>query len=122
LIALSRTQLNPERTKRKTYWVSSNIPTNSVVLSQKWSASHLILSHHATPPTLKLADIPQPVVQREINREPCLFAKEDYHCNLHWLQKTAADWHCDIHAYVLMINHEHLLATSEKPEGIAKMM
>jgi hypothetical protein len=73
-------------------------------------------------PRIKLADIPQHVVQRGINREPCFYAEEDYHCYLHWLQKSAADWHCDIHAYGLMTNRVHLLATSEMPEGIAKMM
>ncbi len=73
-------------------------------------------------PRIKLADIPQHIVQRGINREPCFFAEEDYHCYLHWLQKSAADWHCAIHAYVLMTNHVHLLVTSKKPDGIAKMM
>ena len=73
-------------------------------------------------PRIRLADVPQHVVQRGINRELCFFAEEDYHCYLHWLQKSAGDWHCAIHAYVLMSNHVHLLATSTKPEGIAKMM
>ena len=73
-------------------------------------------------PRIKLADVPQHIVQRGINRDPCFFAEEDYHCYLHWLQKSAADWHCAIHAYVLMTNHVHLLVTSEKPDGIAKMM
>ncbi len=61
-------------------------------------------------------------MQRGINREPCFFAEEDYHCYLHWLQESSADWHCAIHAYVLMTNHVHLLATPEKPDGIARMM
>lgn len=73
-------------------------------------------------PRIKLADIPQHIVQRGINREPCFFAEEDYHCYLHWLEKSAADWHCAIHAYVLMTNHVHLLVTAEKPDGIAKLM
>lgn len=73
-------------------------------------------------PRIKLADVPQHVVQRGINREPCFFADEDYHCYLHWLHKSAADWHCAIHAYVLMTNHVHLLATAEEPGGIAKLM
>jgi putative transposase len=73
-------------------------------------------------PRIKLAEVPQHIVQRGINREPCFFAEEDYHCYLHWLQKSAGDWHCAIHAYVLMTNHVHLLVTSEKPDGIAKMM
>jgi len=73
-------------------------------------------------PRVKLAEVPQHVVQRGINREPCFFAEEDYHCYLHWLQKSAADWGCAIHAYVLMTNHVHLLVTPAKPDGIAKMM
>lgn len=73
-------------------------------------------------PRIKLAEVPQHVVQRGINREPCFFAEEDYHCYLHWLQKSAADWGCAIHAYVLMTNHVHLLVTPANPDGIAKMM
>ena len=73
-------------------------------------------------PRIKLADIPQHIVQRGINREPCFFAEEDYHCYLHWLQKSAADWSCSIHAYVLMTNHVHLLVTAARPDGIAKLM
>lgn len=62
------------------------------------------------------------LVQRGINREPCFFAEEDYHCYLHWLQKSAADWGCAIHAYVLMTNHVHLLVTAERTDGPAKLM
>ncbi len=69
-------------------------------------------------PRIKLANIPQHIVQRGINREPC----EDYHCYLHWLEKSAVDWHCTIHAYVLMSNHVHLLVTPESETGTAKLM
>jgi putative transposase len=41
---------------------------------------------------------------------------------LHWLQKSAADWHCALHAYVLMTNHVHLLITSTRQDGPAKLM
>lgn len=73
-------------------------------------------------PRIKLAGIPQHLVQRGVNREACFFADEDYHCYLHWLKEAAADWHCTIHAYVLMTNHVHLLLTPETPEGPAKLM
>jgi putative transposase len=62
------------------------------------------------------------LVQRGINREPCFFAEEDYHCYLHWLQKSAADWGCAIHAYVLMTNHVHLLVTPQRANGPARLM
>ena len=73
-------------------------------------------------PRIKLAGIPQHVVQRGINREPCFYADEDCHSYLHWLEKAAADWHCAVHAYVLMTNHVHLLVTPETETGIAKLM
>lgn len=73
-------------------------------------------------PRIKLAGVPQHIVQRGINREPCFFAEEDYHSYLHWLEKAAADGHCAIHAYVLMTNHVHLLVTPETETGIAKLM
>jgi len=40
-------------------------------------------------PRIKLAEVPQHVVQCGINREPCFFAWEDYHCYLLWIQKSA---------------------------------
>ena len=62
------------------------------------------------------------LVQRGINREPCFYAEEGYHCYLHWLQKSAADWGCAVHACVLMTNHVHLLVTAERPDGPARLM
>lgn len=73
-------------------------------------------------PRIKLSGIPMHIVQRGINREPCFFAEEDYQCYLHWLWKSAADWSCDIHAYVLMTNHVHLLITPNGPDASAKLM
>lgn len=73
-------------------------------------------------PRIKLAGMPQHIVQRGINRESCFHAEEDYHFYLHWLEKAAADWRCDVHAIVLMTNHVHLLVTPEADTGIAKLM
>ena len=71
---------------------------------------------------LQLAEVPQHIVQRGINREPCFFAEEDYHCYLHWLEEAARDCHCAIHAYVLMINHVHLLLSPTANGSPAKLM
>lgn len=62
-------------------------------------------------PRVLLADYPLHIVQRGINREPCFFADEDYHCYLHWLEEAARACGCAIHAYALMTNHVHLLLT-----------
>ena len=34
-------------------------------------------------PRIKLAEVPQRIVQRGINRQPCFFAEEDYRFYLH---------------------------------------
>lgn len=73
-------------------------------------------------PRIKLPGLPQHLVQRGVNREPCFFAEEDYHCYLHWLKKSAAAYRCAIHAYVLMTNHVHLLVTPETTEGASRLM
>jgi putative transposase len=66
--------------------------------------------------------IPQHLVQRGNNREPCFFAEADYLTYLHWLERAASAYRVAIHAYVLMPNHVHLLATPAVEGGISKMM
>jgi putative transposase len=73
-------------------------------------------------PRIKLAGIPQHLVQRGVNRDPSFFADEDYQCYLHWLFKSAVDWQCEVHAYVLMTNHVHLLVTPTTDKGLGKLM
>lgn len=73
-------------------------------------------------PRYNLVGLPQHVIQRGNNRQATFFAEEDYQRYLADL-KTASEQHqCDVHAYVLMTNHVHLLMTPHKPDGIAKMM
>jgi len=73
-------------------------------------------------PRLQLAEVPLHIVQRGINREPCFFAEEDYHCYLHWLEEAARICRCAIHAYALMTNHVHLLLTPTAHGSPAKLM
>ena len=73
-------------------------------------------------PRLQLAEVPLHIVQRGINREPCFFAEEDYHCYLHWLEEAARDCRCAIHAYALMTNHVHLLLTPKANGSPARLM
>jgi len=73
-------------------------------------------------PRLQLAELPLHIVQRGINREPCFFAEEDYHCYLHWLEEAARDCGCAIHAYALMTNHVHLLLTPTANVSPARLM
>ena len=73
-------------------------------------------------PRLQLAETPLHIVQRGINREPCFFADEDYHCYRHWLEEAARDRDCAIHAYVLMTNHVHLLLTPAAAGSSSRLM
>lgn len=51
-----------------------------------------------------------------------IYVDEDYYFYLEKLQKASQKHECDIHAYVLMTNHVHLLVTPNKADGLAKMM
>ncbi len=53
-------------------------------------------------PRFNLIGVPQHVIQRGNNREPCFYAEEDYRRYLDDLGEVADKFGCAIHAYVLM--------------------
>jgi putative transposase len=73
-------------------------------------------------PRFTIPGIPQHVIQRGNNREPCFLAEEDYGRYLQDLKETATKHGCRIHAYVLMTNHVHLLVTPLKEHAISATM
>jgi len=73
-------------------------------------------------PRFNLLGIPQHVIQRGNNRDPCFYAEEDYQRYLNDLQETAVKSECRIHAYVLMTNHVHLLVTPMADYAVSQMM
>jgi len=73
-------------------------------------------------PRVMSPGFPQHLVQRGNNREPCFFAESDYLAYLRWLERAACAYGVSVHAYVLMPNHVHLLATPQIEGGISKMM
>jgi putative transposase len=73
-------------------------------------------------PRFVLVGHPQHIIIRGNNREPVFVADEDYQFFLDKLCDAAKKHQCDIHAYVLMTNHIHLLVTPNKENGISKMM
>jgi putative transposase len=66
--------------------------------------------------------MPVHIVQRGHSREPVFFEDNDYLAYLRWLKEGAERYKVDIHAYVLMTNHIHILATTGDTEGITRMM
>ncbi len=65
---------------------------------------------------------PQHVIQRGNNRQNIFKKEQDYRCYLNKLLEASQKHQCDIHAYVLMTNHVHLLVTPHTENGISKMM
>lgn len=65
---------------------------------------------------------PQHVIVRGNNRMPIFCAVEDYRFYLDKLKQACDKHNCDIHAYVLMTNHAHLLITPQTEHGIGKVM
>ncbi|MFZ4537615.1 transposase [Propionivibrio sp.] len=73
-------------------------------------------------PRLKLPNTPLHIIQRGNNRAACFGADEDYLFYLEHLTAISAKVGVAIHAYVLMTNHVHLLATPQNAEGVSQLM
>jgi len=73
-------------------------------------------------PRLDLARIPQHVVQRGNDRQPCFFTDIDRVRYLQDLREIAMREGCNVHAYVLMTNHVHLLMTPTASGQVARVM
>lgn len=71
---------------------------------------------------LQLPGAPQHIIQRGNNRQACFYADEDYLLYLEWLTECARKTACQIHAYVLMTNHVHLLVSSARADGTGTLM
>jgi putative transposase len=65
---------------------------------------------------------PQHVIQRGNNRMDIFRADSDHRFYLEKLAEMAEKYDCQIHAYVLMSNHVHLLVTPQTENAIGKMM
>ena len=73
-------------------------------------------------PRLTLPGYPHHVIQRGNNRQPIFATQADYLMLLQLLGDNAAKFGVALHAYVLISNHFHLLATPDTAEGLPQMM
>ncbi|MBC5764828.1 REP-associated tyrosine transposase [Ramlibacter albus] len=73
-------------------------------------------------PRLTVAGYPHHIIQRGNNRQAIFAATADYEVLLDMLLEHSKKEHVAIHAYVLMSNHFHLLATPDTVEGIPQVM
>jgi len=67
-------------------------------------------------------DIPVHIIQRGNNRQDCFVSDEDYAAYAGWLKEYSFKCSVDIHAWVMMSNHVHLLCTPHVEGGISRMM
>ena len=73
-------------------------------------------------PRFVIPDQPQHVIVRGNNRTEIFCADTDYQFYLEKLQLACEEHACQIHAYVLMTNHVHLLITPQEEQSIGKAM
>jgi len=76
----------------------------------------------ARKPRIGLPGVPQHVVQRGNNRQPCFHNEHDYFRFLEILHLALDSNACEMHAFVLMTNHVHLLITPARKDGVTGMM
>ena len=73
-------------------------------------------------PRFDAPDVPQHIIQRGNNRQAIFADAADYEAYVEWLGEAASDQGLDVHAYVLMTNHVHLLATPRKEGAVGRTM
>lgn len=76
----------------------------------------------ARRPRFSFPGLPQHLIQRGNNRQIAFFAEADYRFYLKCLGDAARKYGCLIHAYVLMTNHVHLLATPLERYALSRTM
>lgn len=73
-------------------------------------------------PRFVIVDQPQHIIVRGNNREPIFYTDADYQFYLEKLQRACEKHACQLHAYVLMTNHVHLLITPQTEQALGKVM
>ncbi len=68
------------------------------------------------------AGVPQHVVQRGNNRQVCFASDKDLKAYANWLYEGSQKYHVQVHAWVFMTNHIHLLVTPLEDMAVPSMM
>lgn len=73
-------------------------------------------------PRLDVPDVAQHVIQRGNNRSVCFASEQDFAAYANWLYEYSIVHKVEIHAWVFMTNHVHLLMTPSTHGGVSKLM
>ncbi len=76
----------------------------------------------ARRPRYAIADLTQHVVQRGNNRQLIFRRPRDFRVYRRYLLEAADKYACEVHCYVFMTNHVHLLITPRRHDGIPRLM
>ena len=66
-------------------------------------------------PRISPVGVPVHLIQRGNNRQTCFASDEDFGTYVGWLKEYSTKYAIDIHAWVLMTNHFHLLCQVDSP-------
>ena len=66
--------------------------------------------------------IAQHIIQRGNNRQICFGSEQDFFAYVDWLKEFSVKCNVDIHAWVLMTNHVHLLCTPHEAGDVSRMV
>ena len=73
-------------------------------------------------PRLDVPGVAQHVIQRGNNRSVCFASEQDFAAYANWLLEYSIAHKVEIHAWVFMSNHVHLLVTPTIEGGVSKLM
>ena len=68
------------------------------------------------------AGIPVHVIQRGNNRQTCFVKDADIAAYASWLAEYTRKFRIDLHAWVFMTNHVHMLLTPQTDDGVSKLL
>ncbi len=72
-------------------------------------------------PRFFLPNVPVHMIVRGNSRQAVFAEDEDYFAYRSWLKEASELYNCQIHAYVMMTNHVHILLSAEEPTNISKL-
>ena len=73
-------------------------------------------------PRVSPVGIPQHLIQRGNNRSVCFSSEDDMKAYVNWLKEYSMKYGVEVHAWVLMTNHVHILATPNQDKAVSVMM
>lgn len=73
-------------------------------------------------PRISPVDVPVHIIQRGNNRQVCFVTEEDRGAFTGWLTEYSKKYKVDVHAWVMMSNHVHLLCTPRHEGALSSMI